>query len=86
MKRSVRQTGVLRRLLFLKCRTWELAIGGSKLASLWCSLLKISLNNLIDNYSGLSESVEFSRNDYLHSAPLNTFGIIRQILRETTME
>ena len=34
MKQSVRQTGVLKRLLFLKCRAWELAIGGSRLASL----------------------------------------------------
>ena len=55
-KRSVRQTGVLKRLLFLKRRAWELAIGGSRLASLWCSLLTIPLNNLIDNDSHLSES------------------------------
>lgn len=47
-KRSVRHTGVLKRLLFLKRRAWGLAIGGSRLASLWCSLLTISLNNLID--------------------------------------
>ena len=57
MKRSVRQTGVLYRLLFLRRRVWELAIEGSRLASLWCSLLTISLNNLIDKDSRLSESV-----------------------------
>ena len=33
MKRSVRQTGVLKRLLFLRHRPWELAIEGSRLAS-----------------------------------------------------
>ena len=54
MKRSVRQTGVLKRLLFLRRRAWELAIGGSRLASLWCSLLTISSNNLINNDSRLS--------------------------------
>ena len=57
MKRSVRQTGVLKRLLFLRRRALELAIGGSRLASLWCSLLTISSNNFIDNESRLSESV-----------------------------
>ena len=39
MKRLVRQTGVLKRLLFF--RAWELAIEGSRLASLWCSLQTI---------------------------------------------
>ena len=53
----MRQTGVLKSLLFLKRRKWELTIGGSRLASLWCLLLTISFNNLIDNDSRLSESV-----------------------------
>ena len=48
MKRSVRQTGVLKCLFFLKRQAWELAIEGSRLDSLWCSLLEISFNNLID--------------------------------------
>ena len=43
--------------LFLRCRAWELAIGGSRLASLLYSLLTISSNNLIDNDSRISESV-----------------------------
>ena len=60
MKRSVRQTGVLYCLLFLRRRAWELAIEGSRLASLWCSLLTISLNNLIDNDSRFTESVGIS--------------------------
>ena len=33
MKRSLRQTGVLKRLLFLRHRAWELVIEGSRLAS-----------------------------------------------------
>ena len=57
MKRSVRQTGVLKRLLFLRRRAWELTIEGDRLACLWCSLLTASLNNLIVNDSRLSESV-----------------------------
>ena len=47
----MQQTGVLKCLLFLRRRAWELAIEGSRLASLWCPLLTISLNNLIDNDS-----------------------------------
>ena len=45
----MRQTGVLKRLLFLKRGAWELAIGGNKLASLWCSLLTISSNRVQRN-------------------------------------
>ena len=44
----MRQTGVLKHLLFLRCRASELAIGGSRL----------SLNNLIDCDSCFTESVE----------------------------
>ena len=59
----------------------------------------MSLNNLIDNVSRLSESVGIpalsiaSQYDKLgkiirdsQSAPLNTFDVVRQIFRKTTME
>ena len=56
----MRQTGVLKRLLVLRRRMWELAIEVSRSASLRCSLLTLNIIQLlIDNDSRLSESVGF---------------------------
>ena len=82
-------SGVLKRLLFLRHRAQELSIEGSRLASLWFSLLTISLNNSTDNDSRLSKSVGIpalsiaSQYDKLgkiiRMARLcNTFDVIRQ--------
>ena len=51
MNRSVRQleTGVLYRLLFLRRRAWELAIEGSRSASLWCSLLHYLVSKILES-------------------------------------
>ena len=44
MKRSVRQSGVLKRLLFLNCRAWELAVGDNRFN---CQLVMFITYNVI---------------------------------------
>ena len=59
LNRSVLQTGVLQRLVFLKKFLW-LDVGGRSSATLWFLLLTIPLNSFLDNSSRLEYNVVIS--------------------------